>query len=71
MASILVENSKPVHQQIKGGLGSGKTSLLNKTLRIVPERYIKKLANDSGKSFDDLFLQLKKDANWLELSNTN
>ena len=47
VASLFVENSKPVHQQIKGSLGSGKTSLLQKTLKIVPERYIKRLNNVS------------------------
>ena len=50
IGSLFIKNSKPVHQQIKGSVGSGKTSLLQKTLKIVPERYIKRLNNVSPQS---------------------
>ena len=40
---IICRKQQPIHQQIKGSVGAGKTSLLTKTLEIVPERYLYRL----------------------------
>ena len=71
IGSLFIQNSKPVHQQIKGDIGAGKTSLLQKTLRIVPKRYIQTINNISPEYLYYKHRSFNKDYNIFLLDNIN
>ncbi|MDD3984439.1 MAG: hypothetical protein PHY59_00760 [Methanobacterium sp.] len=71
IGSLFLDNGTPIHQQIKGGIGSGKTNLLQNTLKIVPERYIHEINNITPEYLYYKHNSLNKDYNIFILDNIN
>lgn len=71
IGSLFIKNANPVHQEIKGSLGTGKTSLLQKTLRIVPGRYLKVLNNVSPEYLYSIRYSFNSDYNIFLLDDIN